>query len=89
VIPEWIAARAELNGCDETPTALPSSGEARGIRYSGCDQGAEVDFYTIDGGGHSWPGGEPLPEWIVGHTSQDIDATRVMWEFFSQFSIGD
>jgi polyhydroxybutyrate depolymerase len=87
VIPEWIAARAGLNGCDQTPTALPSSGEASGLRYSGCDQGAEVDFYTIAGGGHSWPGGDPLPEWIVGHTSQDIDATWVMWEFFLRFSI--
>ncbi len=87
VIPDWMAARAGLNGCDETPTALPSSGEASGLRYSGCDQGAEVDFYTIAGGGHSWPGGDPLPEWIVGHTSQDIDATRVMWEFFRRFAI--
>lgn len=88
VIPDWIAARAKLNGCDEPPAELPASGEASGIRYPGCDQGADVVFYTIDGGGHSWPGGDPLPEWIVGHTTQDIDATRVMWEFFSRFSIG-
>jgi polyhydroxybutyrate depolymerase len=88
-IPEWMAARAELNGCDATATALPTSGEVSGIRYSGCDQGAEVDFYTIDGGGHTWPGGDPLPEWITGPTSQDISATRVMWEFFSRFSLGD
>jgi len=89
VIPEWMAARAALNGCDAVPTKLPGSGEASGIRYVGCDQGAEVDFYTLDGGGHSWPGGEPLPEWIVGTTSQDIDATRVMWEFFRRFSLND
>lgn len=30
-----------------------------------------------------------MPEWGVGHTTQDIDATRVMWEFFRRFSIGD
>lgn len=87
VIPEWVAARAELNGCDSPPEVLPASGEASGIRYSGCDQGAKVVFYTINGGGHSWPGGEPLPEWIAGHTTQDINATRMMWEFFSRFSL--
>jgi polyhydroxybutyrate depolymerase len=86
-IPDWIAARAKLNGCDEPPAELPASGEASGIRYTGCDQGADVVFYTIDGGGHSWPGGEPLPEWIAGSTTQDIDATRLMWEFFSRFSL--
>ena len=89
VIPDWMEARAALNGCDATPIALPSSGEASGIRYSGCEQGAEVVFYTLAGGGHSWPGGEPLPEWITGPTSQAIDATRVMWEFFSRFSLSD
>ncbi len=88
VIPEWAAARAALNGCSPSPVSLPQSGAASGIRYSGCADGADVVFYTIDGGGHSWPGGEPLPEWIAGTTTQDIDATRLMWEFFSQFSIG-
>jgi polyhydroxybutyrate depolymerase len=66
---------------------LPVSGEASGIRYTGCLQGANVVFYTIAGGGHSWPGGDPLPKWIVGTTSQDINATQIMWEFFKQFSI--
>jgi poly(3-hydroxybutyrate) depolymerase len=50
--------------------------------------GADVVLHTVNGGGHSWPGGEPLPEWIAGHTTQDIDATSVMWQFFSRFSIG-
>jgi hypothetical protein len=30
-----------------------------------------------------------MPAWIVGYTTQDINATRVMWEFFRRFSIGD
>ncbi len=89
VVPEWVAARATLNGCDLSPEVLPASGEASGVRYSGCADGAEVAFYTIEGGGHSWPGGEPLPEWITGTTTQDIDATRVMWDFFGRFSTRD
>jgi polyhydroxybutyrate depolymerase len=87
LIPEWIQGWAERNGCALTPRELPEQGEVSGIRYTDCEQDAEVIFYTIMGGGHSWPGGQPLPEWIVGHTTQDIDATRVMWEFFQGYSL--
>ena len=83
-IPDWVHTYARLNGCAETPVELPASGEVSGIRYTACSQGAEVMFYTIQGGGHSWPGGEPIPAWIVGYTSPEIDASRVMWEFFRQ-----
>ena len=32
-------------------------------------------LYTVQGGGHSWPGGKPMLEWWVGPTSREIDAT--------------
>jgi polyhydroxybutyrate depolymerase len=44
----------------------------------------EVIWYTVGDGGHTWPGGIPLPEVITGPTSDAIDATRVMWEFFTR-----
>jgi polyhydroxybutyrate depolymerase len=87
LIPEWIEAWAERNGCSLTSVESPGLGEVSGIRYTHCQQNAEVVFYTVDGGGHSWPGGEPLPKWIVGHTTQDINATLVMWEFFKGYSL--
>jgi poly(3-hydroxybutyrate) depolymerase len=43
---------------------------------------ADVVFYTATGGGHTWPGGKPMAEFIVGKTTPDIDATRLMWGFF-------
>lgn len=85
-IPSWISKWVELNGCDSTPEALPSRGEVSGVHYTRCNQNADVVFYTVNGGGHAWPGGLKLPEMIVGHTSQDIDATRVMWDFFKKHS---
>jgi polyhydroxybutyrate depolymerase len=83
-IPVWVESLARRNGCSEKPVEIPAHGEVSGIRYGNCTQHAEVIFYTIAGGGHSWPGGEPLPKWLVGHTTKDIDATRVMWEFFQE-----
>jgi polyhydroxybutyrate depolymerase len=82
----WLMRRisqiAEKNGCDRQVVEISDQGEVRGQGYRDCDQNAEVDFYIIDGGGHSWPGGDPLPEWIVGHTNDDINATLTMWNFF-------
>lgn len=89
VIPDWMEDRAALNRCDATPMEMLGNGDVSGIRYSSCLQRAEVVFYTIQGGGHAWPGGEPLPAWIVGFTTQDINATQVMWDFFEQFSLTD
>ncbi len=86
-IPVWMRERASLNGCDPTPTLLPASGAVSGVRYSNCDSGAEVIFYTIDGGGHTWPGGKPLPERITGETNMDISASETMWEFFQQHTL--
>jgi polyhydroxybutyrate depolymerase len=85
-IPDWIDVLARRNGCDETPLELPASGTVTGIQFTNC--AADVVFYTIAGGGHSWPGGEPLPEWLAGDTTMDIDATQVMWEFFQGHSLG-
>jgi polyhydroxybutyrate depolymerase len=79
-VPAWVAALARRNGCGGEPRPLPARGDVSGLRYSGGR--ADVDFYTIAGGGHTWPGGEPIPAWIAGRTTRDIDATRVMWDFF-------
>ena len=80
-VPAWVETLARRNGCDATPQPLPARGDVRGLHYN-AGTGADVDFYMIDGGGHAWPGSEPIPAWIVGRTSRDIDATQVMWDFF-------
>ena len=86
-IPEFVASYAQENGCNPTPTTLMETGNVKGIRYSECNQDADVVFYSITDGGHTWPGGSPLPEWIAGKTSQEIDATQLMWEFFQEYSL--
>lgn len=76
----WVAVLAGRNGCAVAPQELPTSGAVSGVQFTGC--AGDVVFYTIAESGHSWPGGEPLPVWIAGETSMDIDATQTMWEFF-------
>ena len=86
-IPAWIEERASLNGCDPAPILLAPIGDVSGMRYTDCTDGADVVFYSIAGGGHSWPGGKPLPEGIVGETNMDISATETIWEFFSRYTL--
>jgi polyhydroxybutyrate depolymerase len=53
--------------------------------YRGGKQGTDVVVYTIRGGGHTWPGGQQyLPAFLVGKVNHDIDASQVIWEFFSR-----
>ena len=54
------------------------------LEYTHCADDAAVVLYIIREGGHSWPGGKPLPEWMVGPTNHSIDATRRMWAFFRE-----
>lgn len=83
-VPDWIAEYARRAGCNSDPVLLPTIGEVSGIKYSNSEQTVDVFFYTVEGGGHSWPGGGSMPKFIVGHTTRDIDATQTMWEFFQK-----
>jgi polyhydroxybutyrate depolymerase len=83
-VPAWVDGLAGHNGCDLTPVEIPAQGEVSEVRYEGCAGDAEVVFYTIADGGHSWPGGGWLPRFLVGHTTDEVDATREMWEFFQE-----
>lgn len=86
-ISDFAAQWAQHNHCDLNAETLPPTSEMSAIRYTNCADNADVVFYTVHGGGHSWPGGGGLPKRIVGHTTQDMNASRVMWEFYQQYSL--
>ncbi len=81
-IPDWVASLASFIGCPEVPVRLPAVGAVNGFRFANCASDAEVVFYSIAGGGHTWPGGGYIPKFIAGHINRDIDATKMMWDFF-------
>jgi polyhydroxybutyrate depolymerase len=82
---EWVALWAESNGCATEPEALSPQGDVRGMEYVDCNQSARVILYTIEGGGHTWPGGWPIP--LVGKTSAGINATEELWAFFQEYRL--
>ena len=50
-----------------------------------CEQNSKLVRYLIDGGGHTWPGGNQyLREWVIGKTSRDVNASSEIVDFFSQ-----
>ena len=54
-----------------------------------CEAGAlckaEAALCTVEGGGHTWPGGIVAP--YLGHTSSDVDASKTMLEWFAAQAI--
>ncbi len=83
-IQTWAADWGARDHCNPTPEPVAGTvGAVTGVRYTGCAGDAEVILYSIADGGHTWPGGFPIPAFIAGKTSRDIDASATMWAFFS------
>lgn len=83
-IPDWISARAGLNGCRAIPQISQPTSGVTVQQYTSCSQGAEVVLYTLEGQGHDWAGGKALPKWLVGNHSDAVNATELIWDFFKQ-----
>ncbi|MCB9611538.1 MAG: hypothetical protein H6722_03700 [Sandaracinus sp.] len=69
-----------------TTTAGFSEGNGSCVAYDACAD-ADVTLCTVDGGGHSWPGGAP-PAGLVdcpedGTHSTTFSASEAVWRFFA------
>ena len=80
----WTASWARRNHCALNPIDSIVAVDVTRREYTDCARNASVVLYTIKGGGHQWPGGKPIPEWIVGRLSNNVDATSLMWAFFRE-----
>ena len=88
VIPEEFAEFADSTGCTGS-TDSEITPEVTLTSYTGCTDDVPLGFYTIEGGGHTWPGSDisaAIP--TLGVTNLDISATELAWEFFSQYTLG-
>src|SRR5262249_30071651 len=80
----FTAAWARRNQCGSIAAETPAASDVVRLDYEDCADGADVVLYTVQGGGHQWPGGRRLPQFLVGRYSASVDATRLMWEFFAE-----
>lgn len=80
----WATNWARRNRCESNPVDSAVAPDVTRREYTNCAHNALVVLYTIRGGGHSWPGGKPMPTWLVGPTTRSIDATDRMWAFFRE-----
>lgn len=86
---DYVEICREFNGCDATPKVekLPMDADKYVVvrkDFGKGKNGAEVVFYVIEGGGHTWPG-RAAPT-VLGPATQNLNANAVIWDFFRRFS---
>lgn len=87
---ETRARWAALDGCtdDAVKSSEPDLDPEDGTTvtreaHTACEGSSEVLLFTVEDGGHTWPGGDQyLNEKIIGKTTRDIDASEALWAFF-------
>jgi polyhydroxybutyrate depolymerase len=83
-----VAFWAAKSGCAAPPLTIAEADRVtdgtrvRHTSYEGCREDRTVELYTIEGGGHTWPGGPPAGR-AVGRVSRELDATAIIWSFFA------
>lgn len=86
-VDESILTWARWAGCSLRPRVEEIAAGVTLARFGPGVGGARVDFFTVSGAGHVWPGGASvMNERISGPASHRIDATAVIWEFFREFA---
>ena len=79
-VPDTFAGWGTRDGCTDAPSTTYSMGDVTCSSYLHCAGGAQVTLCTVQNGGHTWPGGTPVPS--LGYTTPNISATDAMWSFF-------
>ena len=88
-VPETIAAWVKLTGCpdrpvvQEVPDQFDDGTTVKITTYGPGRQGAEVVLVDVKGGGHTWPGKQPAVS-LIGKSTREISANRMIWEFFQK-----
>lgn len=70
------------DGCEDEPD-VRVDGDVTVRTWSQCRDGSEVVFYRLESAGHSWPGPVPAPGGLERARYEAVDATEVIWRFFS------
>ncbi|MFG1709783.1 alpha/beta hydrolase family esterase [Nonomuraea sp. M3C6] len=74
---DWAAAL----GCTGR-TTTPHNQQVRLRGWKSCPGGTTLRLYTVNGGGHTWPGPIEVPR--LGATARDLDATGLILDAFDR-----
>jgi polyhydroxybutyrate depolymerase len=72
----WV----KQDACSGAPR-VETNGRATSQTWSDCRNGTAVAFYSIEGEGHTWPGGQ-MGYAGADRPGQDFSATETIWTFF-------
>jgi len=81
-----------FNGCKEVPEVQEihelNNGPLVSLStYGSCKNHSQIKLYTINGGGHVWPGEpEDISRSGAAKTRRGIDASEEIWKFFESIS---
>jgi polyhydroxybutyrate depolymerase len=86
-ISEWLK-HDRCEGAPEEEQLPDRNGEDGSVvrvqKWRRCAEGTSVELWTIQGGGHTWPGGwQYMNERFIGTTNRDIEGREVIWRFFA------
>lgn len=69
----------------DLPDIVQEGSTVQQFIWENCDDESQVQLLKVVGGGHTWPGYDGFMG--IGNTNMDIDASAMIWEFLSQFSL--
>ena len=85
-VPVALQTWARIDGCRRGPNATPISENVIRLAYTHCRDGVSVELYRVANGGHTWPGSNGPPHG-PGLVTREIDASRIIWDFFERYRL--
>lgn len=81
---KWV----RMLSCPSDPKTISDKNGVKVVAYEGCNKGSEINYCTVEGLGHVWPGAKVslLPESMVGKPSNKLIANDMVWDFFTKHS---
>lgn len=84
---DMLSSWAALNGCSRKPKPRAAGAGVTRLLFGSSKAGSCVDYYLVSEMGHVWPGGcNRLPPELAGKDCSAINATDLIWKFFSSHS---
>jgi polyhydroxybutyrate depolymerase len=83
-VDDAVTRWARHDRCPPRRATTSVSQNVRHFSWTGCRDGSAVELYAVENGGHRWPGGAASsPGRTDGIQTQEIDASRLIWDFFT------